>query len=141
MPSEIVYCTNCGNRADIDRKQNRDASPSLITYIFLQIHHWSGINLFGILLCLLAAFGLWGVIELSESLNEENRRMTTMILTIGLMIAIAILDVFVRTLSSLPTLTNGLFTPFAGGCVWYMPIWCIFAVFTILLCGLAFVVP
>ena len=115
-----MFCLHCGERIDnFHGGQLHDPAPGL-NYILVEIHHWLGINLLGVLLLLVIAFGMWGGIEIEARL--QNRTIGAMLFFASVLFSAA-LDIAWRLSRGEHDYANRLFSPFAGGCMLYLPIW------------------
>ena len=117
----VVICHVCGRRVDLQSDlAGVQQRVSTIDYIFVRIHHWSGVNLLGVLLLLIGAFGLWGAIELVARL--ESKKIGIVLVAAGVY-APAMLDIIWRLTRGNASYGNRLLSPLEGGCFVYLPIW------------------
>lgn len=120
---ETLYCTSCDKRTDDPPKRRGETT---FDYVFLHIHHWTGINLFGILLAACSGFGLWGVIEMTLQFQLGDNRHLFVLMLAAVMGSVAALDFFLRKNRVGVYDTNAMFHPSTGGSLWYLPVWAIF---------------
>ncbi|WP_197356076.1 hypothetical protein [Aureliella helgolandensis] len=123
------------NPYDPPQAPNSSAWRGRLAELSLGIYSW-GFNLFGALLCLLAAFGLWGAIELASKLNVADKQLAGLVLMIIDSVVFSLLDVLVRTRSRHATVAVALFSPRTGGSFFFVPIWCILGAPGVLLLAL-----
>lgn len=116
-----VLCHRCGTRVDsVGRVDESANSESTINCVFVRIHHWTGINLLGVLVLLLAAFALRGAIVVTGDFDSNAVRTAVFI---GFLLLPAGLDVLWRTLRGGGSGAARFFMPFEGGAFMYLPIW------------------
>ena len=121
LTTGFVVCRHCGERADKEVEMlSSDVQQSPLDDVLVKIHHWSGVNLLGVLLLCVGAFGLWGGIEMGARL--QSREVGVGLLTVAVL-ATAILDLAWRLIRGDDGYANRLFSPLEGGCILYLPIW------------------
>lgn len=117
----MVVCHACGEPIDDHRIESVSTAPSgSFDYVSTKIHHWSGVNLLGVVLAGVSIFSMWASIEFVAL--GANRALGLAVVVLGIASG-GILDMIYRLAHGAGGRTQRLFTPLSGGCMLYVPIW------------------